>query len=137
MNFDEFCESNKNLTTKCATNKFEKINKNLQNNNKNIQKNAKNEHYFNNFSQHDGYDKQSNTINFDENEIRNKIEKYKNMNHNELLAELLKESNKQKQNGNLDNEKLEDIKNTMADFMTPDQQSRLNEIIKMLRWYDY
>ena len=55
------------------------------------------------------------------------------MNQSELLNELLKESGKQKQNGNLDDKKLQDIKNSLSGVLTEEQQSRLDDLIKMLR----
>ena len=49
------------------------------------------------------------------------------------MAELLKETNKQKQNGNLDNKKLTDLGNQLKPMLDSSQQAKLDEIIKMLR----
>ena len=56
------------------------------------------------------------------------------MSQSELLSELLKESSKQKQNGNLDDKKLEEIKNYLSGVLTKEQQTKLDDLIKMLRW---
>lgn len=133
MNFNEFCDSEVNNSEKFKNERLEKFNKNLQKNNKNPRKSEQiNENLQNFYINKDiSYDKVN--ANFDEKDIKQKIEKYQNMNQNELMAELIKESNKQKQNGNLDNKKLEEIKNSMSGFMTAEQQARLDELIKMLR----
>ena len=134
MNFNDFCSDNNNLHANSNNDKFEKINENLHKNNKKIGIFAQNKQNFANFSNIDSRgsgEKTSETIS--EDEIKRRIEKYKNMNQSELMNELLKESNKQKKNGNLDDKKLQDIKNTMSAFMTDEEQKRLDNLIKMLR----
>ena len=135
MNFNDFCSENENIENDLKNDKFKKYNENLH---KNEQKAVKNSIYnanFNNFSKNStgGND---NFSELNEKEIQEKISKYKNMNQSELMSELLKESAIQKQKGNLDDKKLTKIKDTMSNFITPEQSAKLDELIKMLRWYD-
>lgn len=126
MNFEEFCSNNDKINKTVEKDKFEKFNQNLQKNIKNSENLGQNDPNQQNFY------KNSN-LNIDEEEIKEKIQKYQNMNQNELLSELLKETKKQKQNGNLDNQKLEDIKNSMSTVLNDEQKNRLDELIKLLR----
>ena len=133
MNFNDFCDDNENLVKDKNIDKFKKINENLH---KNEQKTIKNDSFsanFNKFSKNaSGIGKES-FAKFNEEDIKEKISKYQNMSQSELMNELLKESAIQKQKGNLDNKKLSEIKESMSGFMTPEQNSRLDELIKMLR----
>lgn len=126
MNFEEFCSNNDKINKTEGKDKFEKFNQNLQKNIKNSENLGQNDPNQQNFY------KNSN-LNIDEEEIKEKIQKYQNMNQNELLSELLKETKKQKQNGNLDNQKLEEIKNSMSTVLNDEQKNRLDELIKLLR----
>ena len=68
-----------------------------------------------------------------EDDIKKKIDKYKNYSNQELLTELLTEANKQKKNGNLTNEKIEEMVSGLSPYLDNEQKQRLNEIIKLLR----
>lgn len=133
MDFNDFCESENELNKKAEEDRFYKFNKNLQKNAQKMQINGQNLNSFDNFSNNCNQNENVNKQNFDKKELTKKIEKYKNMNQSELLNELLKESGKQKQNGNLDDKKLQDIKNSLSGVLTEEQQSRLDDLIKMLR----
>ncbi len=113
MNFSEFCDNNQNI---------EKFNQKNQKSKENLQKNA-------NF--------QSKTQNFNDDALKSDIEeklaKYKNYNQSELTAELFKEVNKQKQSGNLNSEKLDEIKTTLLPMLDQNQQKRLESLIDMLK----
>ena len=133
MNFEEFCNSNKDTNNLSKDDKFEKYNQNLQKNIKNNENYIKNdENLQKNNNLNKNFDNQSQS-NFDEELIKEKMQKYQNMNQQELLTELLKESKKQKQNGNLDNKKLDEIRNSMSALLDDEQKKRLEELIKMLR----
>lgn len=77
--------------------------------------------------------KQSYNQKIDEQDIQQKLKNYQNLSQNDLMAELLKETNKQKQNGNLDNKKLTDLGNQLKPMLDSSQQAKLDEILKMLR----
>lgn len=77
--------------------------------------------------------KQSYNQKIDEQDIQQKLKNYQNLSQNDLMAELLKETNKQKQNGNLDNKKLTDLGNQLKPILDSSQQAKLDEILKMLR----
>ena len=74
---------------------------------------------------------ESNSIN--EDEIKKKIDKYKNYNNQELLNELLKETNRQKKNGTLTDKKLDEMMNGLLPYLDNEQKQRMNEILKLLR----
>ena len=136
MNFNDFCENEKDFNNNENDNRFEKINNNLHKNAQKTQQNQQNFNNFDNFSKNNGINtggEYTKKQNFDETEIAKKIEKYQNMSQSELLSELLKESSKQKQNGNLDDKKLEEIKNSLSGVLTKEQQTKLDDLIKMLR----
>ena len=68
-----------------------------------------------------------------EDEIKKKIEKYKNYDNQQLLTELLTEANKQKKSGNLTDQKLTEMIESMSPYLDDSQKQRLNEIAKLLR----
>ena len=70
---------------------------------------------------------------FNEEYLKEKIEKYKSYDNEQLLSELLKEVNKQKKNGNLTDKKISDIYGGLSPFLDESQKQKLNDIIKMLR----
>ena len=115
MNFSDFCEKEPEIDKIEIDKNLQKNAQNKQKNIENLQKNAQNQSII------------------DKNEIKEKFEKYQNMNQTELINELLKESNIQKQKGNLDEKKLDEIKNSLSPLMDEEQKNRLNELINMLR----
>ncbi len=112
MNFSNFCSNNQNI-------------ENLQKNNENLQKNCK-------------INQKNDTKieNIDEEvkkDMEQKLEKYKNLNQNQLTEELLKEANKQKMNGNLNDEKIKEIQNTILPMLDESQKNKFNELINLIK----
>lgn len=66
------------------------------------------------------------------NEYQHILDKYKNMNNNELMSNLFSEASKLKKEGKLDDEQLNSLKSTISPFLNNDQQQMLNEIIKAI-----
>lgn len=69
----------------------------------------------------------------DEQTLKQTLSKYKGLSQTDLLNELLKETNKQKQNGSLDNNKISELGEQLKPLLDSNQQAKLNEILKMLR----
>ena len=97
---------------------------------------------FNDFCKNENFKKKQNNINTSkeqkdnskiEEDVNNLYEKYKNLNQNELMEELLKQTTMKKQNGSLTNEGLENIKNSLAPFLNEVQNKNLNGIIERLK----
>lgn len=65
-------------------------------------------------------------------EYENIINKYKNMNSNELMKNLFSEASKLKQQGKLDANTLNSLNSTLAPFLNTDQQNMLKELISAL-----
>ena len=135
MNFCDFCDES-NLSNNYETNQqfdygrnysCNNINhKNVENNGQKTQINQQNTSIFkqnNQMLENDGLKQ----------DIQNRLNKYQNMSENQLQAELFKEATRQKQNGNLDEKKLNDIKNTLSPMLDESQKNRLEDLIKMLR----
>lgn len=68
-----------------------------------------------------------------EDDIKKKIEKYKNYSNQQLLTELLAEANKQKMSGNLTEQKLQQMIEGISPYLDDAQKQKLNEIAKLLR----
>ncbi|HBP43581.1 MAG TPA: hypothetical protein DD621_02740 [Clostridiales bacterium] len=65
-------------------------------------------------------------------DIEDQIKKYEKLSQSELMQEFIKESKKQKRNGNLDSEKINNIKNTLTPFLSSDQQKQLDYLMGMV-----
>ena len=128
MNFEDFCENNTGGIETNKTDKFEKINKNLQKNTQKTQKNALNEQILKNNSKE--FENFKSELSDD---LMQKLDTYKNMNRSELVAELVAESRKQKQNGNLDSKKLEEIKNSILPLLSSEEQSNFLSLIDLIK----
>ena len=118
MKFSEFCESD---IQDDKLNKFENSNKNaekINKNHENMQKNSPKYQKFDNLE-----------IN---NDLKVKMDTYQNMTEKELQAELLKEVNKQKQNGTFSLQRIEEVKNKLSPMLTKEQMQKLENLIKML-----
>ncbi len=70
-----------------------------------------------------------NSQNFSEDNIKSTYEKYRGYSQNELYNEFIKETAKQKANGSLNAEKLNQIKNTIMPYLSPAEQETLNKIL--------
>ena len=62
-------------------------------------------------------------------EYENIINKYKDMNQSDLMANLFKEATKLKNEGKLNSETLNGLKTTLSPFLNSDQQEMLNNLI--------
>lgn len=60
------------------------------------------------------------------------IKKYQNYSQSELMAELIKTANEEKQNGNLNKEKLMNIKSTLTPYLNSNQIQFLERIMEKL-----
>ncbi len=66
-------------------------------------------------------------------DVKNLYEKYKDMDQNSLMQELLKNVDKQKSDGNFDFEKLRIQINQILPYLTLDQQKYLMTILQQLK----
>ena len=66
-------------------------------------------------------------------EAEKTFEKYKNYSSDELMAELIKRTNEQKNSGNLSPEKLEQIYNTISSVLPPENRQNLDRIFDRLK----
>lgn len=61
------------------------------------------------------------------------IDKYSNFSNDELLSELIKQTNQKKQNGSLDNQKLDQIYTTLSSILPQENKQNLDEIFRRLK----
>ena len=66
------------------------------------------------------------------NEYQDILNKYKNMDNNELMSNLFKEATKLKQQGKLDNSTLTNLKSTLSPFLNSEQQEMLNSLVNAI-----
>ena len=66
------------------------------------------------------------------NEYQDILNKYKNMDNNELMSNLFKEATKLKKEGKLDNNTLSSLKSTLAPFLNSEQQEMLNTLVRAI-----
>lgn len=60
------------------------------------------------------------------------IDKYKNMNQGELMNNLFSEANKLKQEGKLDSNSLNSMKDMISPFLNDEQKNMLNSIVNKI-----
>lgn len=60
------------------------------------------------------------------------LNKYKNMDQNELMSNLFSEATKLKKDGKLNNDTLNNLKTTLAPFLNSDQQNMLNDLVNKI-----
>ena len=60
------------------------------------------------------------------------LNKYKNMDNNELMSNLFSEASKLKSEGKLNAENLNNLKSTLAPFLNNDQKNMLNNLINAI-----
>ncbi len=60
------------------------------------------------------------------------INKYKDMNQNELMQNLFSEASKLKQQGKLDSASLNNMKNTLSPFLNEQQKEMLNNLVNAI-----
>lgn len=68
-----------------------------------------------------------------EEELKIKLDNYKDMNSDMLMSELIKETNKQKANGNFNEKTISELSSTLKPMLNDVQKQKLDEILKMLR----
>lgn len=108
--------------------------------NENIDKNTKNNVNFNknaNYSQDNNlHNNNFNDANLSQNPTLNTsaemLNKYKNMDKNQLLSQLYSEVNRQKANGTFDPKKLEQAVDKMGSYLSPQQRQNIKSMIKSL-----
>ena len=66
------------------------------------------------------------------NEYQDILNKYKNMDQNELMSNLFSEATKLKKEGKLNNETLSSLKTTLSPFLNMEQQKMLNDLVKVI-----
>ena len=66
-------------------------------------------------------------------EAKKTVDKYKNYSSDELMTELIKKTNEQKNSGNLTPEKLQQIYNTIASVLPPENKQNLDRIFDRLK----
>lgn len=66
------------------------------------------------------------------NEYQSILDKYKNMDSNQLMANLFNEASKLRQEGKLDDSTLNNLKSTLSPFLNNEQQNMLNSLINSI-----
>ena len=66
------------------------------------------------------------------NDYQDILNKYKNMDNNELMSNLFSEATRLKSEGKLDSESLNNLKSTLAPFLNNDQQNMLNNLVNAI-----
>ena len=65
-------------------------------------------------------------------EYENIINKYKDMNQNDLMSNLFFEASKLKKEGKLDTNSLNNLKSKLSPFLNSDQQEMLNNLVNAI-----
>lgn len=65
--------------------------------------------------------------------LKEKINNLSNKNSDELLSELMKNVQKQKQDGSFDYNNLENMVNTISPYLTNEQKSKIYELLQRIR----
>ena len=66
------------------------------------------------------------------NEYQDILNKYKNMDQNDLMTNLFSEASKLKQEGKLDSSTLNNLKSTLSPFLNSEQQEMLNNLVNAI-----
>lgn len=66
------------------------------------------------------------------NDYQDILNKYKNMDSNELMSNLFNEATRLKSEGKLDSDSLNNLKSTLAPFLNSDQQNMLNNLVNAI-----
>ncbi len=77
--------------------------------------------------------KKENFAGVDNAELNDAINKYSDYSEQELINEFLSETNKKKQSGELNDEKIEKMKETLLPYLNDKQKTKLNQIINMVK----
>lgn len=81
-----------------------------------------------NLDQNDKKTNQQDTKNYED-----IINQYKNLDQNSLMAELLRQASKLRQEGKLSADKLESLEKTLSPMLNAEQRQILSEIVEKLR----
>ncbi len=65
--------------------------------------------------------------------IESKLKEYENLSKAELMEEFIKESKRQKQSGELTDDKLESIKQTLIPLLNDEQQKNLDYLLGIIK----
>lgn len=65
-------------------------------------------------------------------DYQNIINKYKDMDNNQLMQNLFKEASKLKQEGKLKHDQLENLSSTLSPFLNDEQKDMLESLIKAI-----
>ncbi len=66
------------------------------------------------------------------NQYEDILNKYKNMNQNDLMSNLFNEASKLKKEGKLDEQSLNSLKSTLSPFLNSEQQNMLNSLVNAI-----
>ncbi len=66
------------------------------------------------------------------NDYQDILDKYKDMDNNELMSNLFNEASKLKSEGKLDNNSLNSLKSTLSPFLNSEQQQMLNSLVNAI-----
>ena len=66
------------------------------------------------------------------NEYQDILNKYKNMDNNQLMSNLFSEASKLKKEGKLDTNTLNDLKSTLSPFLNNEQKEMLNNLVNAI-----
>ena len=61
------------------------------------------------------------------------IEKYSKLSNDELMSEFIKEGEKKKQNGELDDNHITKIKSILAPYLSQEQSEKLNNLLNKVK----
>ena len=65
-------------------------------------------------------------------EILKNFEKYKNYSHNDLMSEFIKKTTELKNKGELTQERVNEIYNTLMPMLNEEQKKNLSDLLKMI-----
>lgn len=65
--------------------------------------------------------------------IQENLKKYQNMSQNDLMSELVKEATRMKQNGSLNENSLNVLKNTLMPMLNDQQKKMFNNILNQIK----
>jgi len=69
----------------------------------------------------------------DKNKVENYMNRYSNLSQDELMKEFLRVSQEKKKNGGFSSSEINNIKETLAPFLSEEQKQNLNNLINMVK----
>lgn len=119
------------------TNKFSDFFDNKGNENFNSSENNK---YCNNNSMNNNEGSKKEQDKIDGKKVKDTYEKYSNMPKQTLINEFVKETARQKSRGMLSDEQINNIQNTLSNYLNESEKEKLNNILNMVKddnWKDW